>query len=319
MKSATCRALLGLVALGWTLSPSLLKAAPAIQITNVPAYGAYGNLGGIVFNADPARQRVAVFIYVGGGWYSKPTCAQPLTAIQPDGSWTANITPVASDINATIIAALLVSSNYNQACVLGAAGLPLTVSQQALASAYVSRFNPVARQFTFCDYAWWIKNSASLAGPGPNYFSDSTNNVWMDASGRLHLKLTHRNNQWQCAEVISARSFGYGQYRFTVSAPVDSLDPGVVLGLFTWSNDSAYNYREIDVELARWNNALDPNNSQFVVQPAGAGQLQRFAVPAGVTNSTFTFTWQPGRVDFQALRGEFTAMPTATNILRTLS
>ena len=317
MKQATCRAYLGLLAICVTIAPSLAEAAPSIQITNVPAFGAFGNLGGIVSNADPARQRVAIFIYVGGGWYSKPSCAQPLTSIQPDGSWTANITPVSSDINATIIAALLVSSNYNQPCVQGASGLPTTVSQQALASAYVTRFNPTARQFTFCDYAWWVKNSAGPAGPGPNYFSDSTNNVWIDAAGRLHLRITHRNSQWQCAEVISARSFGYGQYRFTVSAAVNSLDPGVVLGLFTWSNDTAYNNREIDVELSRWNQAFDTNDAQFVVQPAAAGQLQRFSVPSGVTNSTYTFTWQPGRVDFQAMRGDFSSVPPATNILRT--
>lgn len=298
------------------LAASLASAAPSIQITNIPAFGTFGSLGGVVSNANPASQRVAVFIYAGGGWYSKPSCAQPLTTIQSDGTWTANITPVPSDINATIIAALLVASNYNQACVQGAPGLPTTVSQAALASAYVSRFNPAARQFTFCDYAWWVKNSVGTVGPGPNYFSDSTNNVWVDAAGRLHLRITHRNNQWQCAEVISARSFGYGQYRFTVSAPVNSYDPSIVLGLFTWSNDAAYNNREIDVELARWNNPLDPNAAQFAVQPAAAGQLQRFSVPASVTNSTYTFVWQPGRVDFQALRGDFTSAPAATNILR---
>jgi hypothetical protein len=317
MKPAKYRAHLVLLAACFTLAPSLVPAAPAIQITNFPAYGSFGSLKGVVSNAVPALQRVAIFIYVGGGWYSKPSCAQPLTTIQPDGSWTADITPVATDVNATIIAALLVSSNYNQPCVLGAAGLPSAVSQAALASAYVSRFNPAARQFNFCDYDWWVKSSASPAGPGPNYFSDNTNNVWVDAAGRLHLRITHRNSQWQCAEVISARSFGYGQYRFTVSADVNRLDPGVVLGLFTWSNDTAFNDREIDVELSRWNNPLDSNDAQFVVQPAGAGQLQRYSVPSDATNSTYSFIWQPGRVDFQALRGDFSAAPFPTNILRT--
>jgi len=292
-------------------------AAPSIQITNVPAYGTFGNLAGVVSNGNPATQRMAIFIYVAGGWYSEPSCALPLTAIQPDGSWTANITPVASDVNATIIAALLVSSNYSQPCVEGASGLPTTVFQQALATAYVSRFNPSARQISFSDYAWWIKTSSGLAGPGPNYFSDSTNNVWVDAAGCLHLRITHRDGKWQCAEIISARTFGYGQYRFTVSAPVNSLDPSAVLGLFTWSNDSAYNDREIDVELGRWNNASDTNCAQFAVQPAGSGQLQRFPVPAAVTNSTYTFTWQQGRADFQAMRGDFSPAPAAADVLRT--
>ena len=167
MKQPTCHTHWGLLVVSCMLAASLASAAPSIQITNVPAFATFGSLSGVVSIANPASQRVAVFIYVGGGWYSKPSCAEPLTAIQPDGSWTANITPVGFDVNATIIAALLVSSNYNQACVQGAAGLPTAVSQAALASAYVTRFNPAARQFTFCDYAWWVKNSVGTVGPGP--------------------------------------------------------------------------------------------------------------------------------------------------------
>ena len=38
-------------------------------------------------------------------------------------------------------------------------------------------------------------------GPGPNYFSDSTTNVWTDTNGWLHLRITHRANAWQCASI----------------------------------------------------------------------------------------------------------------------
>ena len=73
-----------------------------------------------LLGVNPAGCAVAVFINVPPwGWWSKPTCAQPLTIIQPDGSWSANITTAASDTNATRIAALLVGTNYNQPCVLG--------------------------------------------------------------------------------------------------------------------------------------------------------------------------------------------------------
>src|SRR6266446_9322547 len=60
-------------------------AAPSIEITNVPAYGSFDNLGGRVLEASPAAYRVAVFIYVpDAGWYSKPYCDPQLTIIQPD-------------------------------------------------------------------------------------------------------------------------------------------------------------------------------------------------------------------------------------------
>jgi hypothetical protein len=290
-------------------------ASPSIMITNVPAFGSLGSLSGFVLNADPASNRVAVFIFVGGGWYSKPSCSSQLTTIQPDGSWTANITPVSSDTNATEIAAFLVPANYSQSCEDGGTGLP--IPSGTIAVAYANRVNPAARQINFSDYGWWIKTGAGLEGPGPNYFSDSTSNVWVDAQGDLHLAITHASNAWQCAEIISDRSFGYGQYRFTVSAPVNSIDANAVLGMFTWSYDSAYNYREIDIELSRWDYAFGGSDvGDYAIAPYGFGQTLRFSLPAGVTNSTHSFIWQSNNIAFQSLNGNFVAPPAATNILQ---
>jgi hypothetical protein len=291
-------------------------AGPSIIITNAPAFGARGNLGGLVLNASPASNCVVVFIYVAGDWYSKPGCSSQLTAIQPDGSWLANITPNVNDVNATEIAAFLVPTNYNQPCVNGLPGL--TIPSQAEAAVYVNRVNPSARQFNFSGYGWWAKTSAgNMTGPGPNYFTDNTNNIWVDAQGSLHLKITYTNNTWQCAEIISTRSFGFGQYRFTVAAPVNGLDPSVVLGMFTWSDDTAYNDREIDMELSRWNYAFGTTNVEdFAVAPYNTGQVQRFSMPAGVTNSTHSFIWQPTNIAFQTLNGNFASPPASSNFLQ---
>jgi hypothetical protein len=315
IKTNSRRIIARLVVAGLALALGNTQAAsPSILITNLPAYGATGNLSGLVLNANPATNRVAVCIFVAGAWYSKPSCASQLTTIQPDGSWTANVTPSSNDKTATKIAAFLVPANYNQ-CVNGATGLPIPPT--ATAVVYANRTPPSTRQFYFSDYNWWVRTTGgNTSGPGPNIFSDSTNNVWVDAQGLLHMKITHANNAWQCAEIISDRSFGYGQYRFTVSAPVNSLDPNVVFALFTYSDDSAYNYREIDIEMSRWSNASDPNAAQFAIQPVGAGQLQRYAVPTGVTNSTHGFIWQSNNVAFQALNGNFAAPPAATNLLK---
>ena len=292
-------------------------AAPAIVITNLPIYGTISNLAGVIVNASPAARNVAVFIYVPGyGWVTKPTCAQPLTLIQPDGSWSADITTGGSDALATRIAALLVSTNYSQPCVQGAAALPTNVFAQALASAVVTRSYPGPRWLSFSGYDWWVKASAGVVGPGPNYFSDSTNNVWLDGQGQLHLRITNRSNQWQCAELVSARTFGYGSYRFQLASPADNLNPNAVLGLFTWSDDQAYADREIDIECSRWGNASDPNNAQYVVQPYYlSGHLARLAVPAGQTNSTLLFTWETNRVSFQSQRGGFSPNPSPANVI----
>jgi hypothetical protein len=295
---------------------SAKAVTPSIIITNLPAFGAHGNMGGVVLNADSDANRVLAFIFVAGAWYSKPACTSQLTVIQPDGSWSANISPSANDVNATEIAAFLVPSSYSLPCVNGASGL--TIPSSALAVTYANRVNPARRQFAFSDYDWWIKTSSgSLAGPGLNYFSDSTNNVWVDAQGALHLKIINISGQWQCAEIISDRSFGYGQYRFTVTAPVNTLDANAVLGFFTWSDDSAYNDREIDMELSRWSYAFGPSNVEdFAVAPYNSGQVQRFPLPAGMTNTSHSFIWQSNNIAFQTLNGVSASSPAPTNVLQ---
>ena len=291
-------------------------ATPAILITNLPAYGSNSVLGGLVLNANPATNAVTVFIYVPGyGWVTKPTCAQPLTTIQPNGSWSANVTTGgAGDLTATRFAALLVSTNFNLSCVLGLASLPTNAYAQAVAKTLVTRPSPGVRFLNFSGYDWWVKNYSTPVGPGPNYFSDATNNVWTDTNVWLHLRITHRTNAWQCVEIISARTFGPGSYRFELNSVADNLDPNVTLGLFTWSDDPAFTDREIDVECSRWQNAADTNNSQFVVQPYSlANHLVRYRVPPGLADSTHLFVWETNRISWQCQTGAYSA--AATNLI----
>ena len=115
------------------------SATPSIQITNVPPFGSFANLGGRVLDASPVAYRVAVFIYVpSAGWWSKPYCDPQLTLIQPDGSWTADITTGGADEFATKITALLVGTNYAEPCVMGPPALPSNVTSQC----WSSQFSP---------------------------------------------------------------------------------------------------------------------------------------------------------------------------------
>ncbi len=122
------------------------------------------------------------------------------------------------------------------------------------AAAPAARPSPV-RTIQFSGYDWAVKSSVHRLGPGPNYFSSSTDNVWVDSQGRLHLRITYSKGRWYCAEVIGPQSLGRGTYTFTLDSPVDSLDPNVTLALYTWSDDPAYNNREIDIEFGRFGNA----------------------------------------------------------------
>lgn len=301
--------------LGLTFSTSAW-AAPAIWFTQLPAYDSTEGLAGKATGVDTAKFGVAVLIYVPGyGWVSKPNCAAPLTPLAPDGTWQTDVTTGGSDAQATRMAALLVETNKSLPCVQGQAHLS-TLYSNAAAIAISTRPRPGVRWVRFSGYDWWVKRSSGKAGPGPNYFSDSARNVWVDDDGRLHLRITLTSNQWHCAEIVSARSFGRGSYRFQIDSDVNALDANAVLGLFTWSDDPAYAHREIDFEAARWGNSADVRNSQYVVQPYDLpGRLQRLTIPAGTTNVTHVFNWQTNRVVFASMRGAYQPAPGASNTI----
>ena len=157
------------------------------------------------------------------------------------------------------------------------------------------------RTIEFSGYTWDVKSSSGKVGPGPNYFSSAPDNVWVDAQGYLHLRITTAKRRWYAAEVVNRASLGLGTYTWVLDSAVDALDPSVVLGLFTWNDDPAFNHRELDIEFARWGSAADPTNGQFVVQPYDTpGNLRRITQAAGATQSTQSFTWAKDLVSFSS-------------------
>lgn len=162
----------------------------------------------------------------------------------------------------------------------------------------------------FSGLTWNIK--CGQWGPRSNYWSASEDNVWVDAEG-LHLKITNREDQWQCAEVWTQESFGYKEYMFHVASGIDHLDKNVVAGLFIYKSDT----EEIDIEFSRWGNADKANNGQYVVQPAWAGCLLEFPVALNDTYSTHRFIWDPSRVIFQSIHGHYNRPPRPSYDIQT--
>lgn len=172
------------------------------------------------------------------------------------------------------------------------------------------------RTISWSGYTWWVKSSQEPVGPGPNWFSDSPRNVWVDRQGRLHLRITYQNGRWHCAEVVCTRSLGYGTYRFYVVSPVANMDPHVVLGLFTWSDDPAYANREIDIEFATWGEGASSLNAQYVVQPATSGRLHRFQMDRRISSSVHEFTWLADSVSFLSVRGSKPSPSTPSDVIQ---
>ena len=173
---------------------------------------------------------------------------------------------------------------------------------------------PGATSVAFSGYTWSVRSE--FGGPGPNLFDAS--NVWVDARGFLHLKISNANGVWTTAEVVSMRSLGFGTYQFQLLGHPERMDGNVVLGLFNYTTPEIGpdGTNEIDIEFATWH-ARQTDHGNWSVWPAVPGPPRathafRAAVKAG--SSTHRFIWHRTSVAFSAYSGltNKTAEPYAT-------
>jgi exo-beta-1,3-glucanase (GH17 family) len=112
---------------------------PEIEFTYVPPYGSFDNLQGQVWHVAPADYKVAVYIRVGTGWWTKPSFASPLTDIYCQGNWICDITTGGIDEQANTIAAFLVPKDYYPPAAAGISTLPAELTDNAVAYVEVTR------------------------------------------------------------------------------------------------------------------------------------------------------------------------------------
>jgi hypothetical protein len=167
---------------------------------------------------------------------------------------------------------------------------------------------------SFAGMAWHVRTNSMAEGPGPNLFSGSGNNVWVDGTGALHLKITNQNGVWKCSELTSANTFGYGTYAFTVGSNVAAIDRNVVAGLFTWDDNTFATQAnsEVDIEFSKWGNASDQYTYTSSVQPVKfdnpAVYYERTSQPSMdmsklTGTSTHAFTWTNSQVIWKSYEG----------------
>jgi hypothetical protein len=279
--------LLALTACHRTAQPSLQST---ISFTQVPERD-LGDLNqddvieGTVRGSHPG-QNMVLYSKTGGLWWLQPRLNSPLTPILPGGVWRNEVH------EATDYAALLVDSSYQPAAVL--ADLPRVGRGVETIAVAAGEAQSPSFFVNFSGFRWRVRKVPSNRGGTNNPYDH--NNVYVDQSGALHLRIINRNNQWTCSEVNVTRSLGYGTYVFTVE-DTSNLDPAVSFTMFTWDHSSTQgNHGEFDVNIGRWGEAQNQNgNAQFAVQPAFLPlNMSRFKVPSGKLRHTIV--WEEGRV-----------------------
>lgn len=292
LRKLTSGALLVFCAAGlWGCRRTRGRVEPAIEFTEVPEarIGSPDKLDPIAGRVDGAVPTDRLVLYaLSGVLWVQPLAERPFTTIQKDSSWATQTHP------GSVYAALLVDSSFRPPLKMNAlphkGGLILSI-------ATVKGAAPQAppRVLQLSGYQWAVRQSAAEGGTSGNFFDPE--NAWTDKRGFLHMRISARGKQWANSEIRLSRSLGYGSYRF-VAEDISHLEPAAVFTIFTWDDQTA---KEMDIQVSRWGQPED-QNAQFVVEPWDVpANSVRFMAPPGVL--TYTFRWQPGRVEFQALRG----------------
>jgi hypothetical protein len=110
-----------------------------LEFTSVPVYGTTSHLKGIVRHDDAANLKIAVYIRVYGGWWTKPYWDSPAIPIAEDGTFSVNITTGGHDEHATEIVAFVIPAQYYPPGLRGEAELPAELIQKSVARAQVAR------------------------------------------------------------------------------------------------------------------------------------------------------------------------------------
>lgn len=160
-----------------------------------------------------------------------------------------------------------------------------------------------AAEIEWAGIAWHVRS-----GTGRPCASDGWNErgAWVDAQGRLHLKLSRMpDGRFACVEVESLKRFGFGRYALEIRGPIGDPDPDpdVVFGVFLYppADVGPDGTNEIDVEIARWGDASAPQVNYTVWNRSAPGNRHTvIRVPDDTTQSTFAFTWQPDSVRWES-------------------
>lgn len=149
------------------------------------------------------------------------------------------------------------------------------------------------RRINWSGFIWNVRSGSG--GPGPNKWSDSTRNIWVDSSNRLHLKIIKTLSGWYCAEIYTYVTVGRGKYKFYMNSDPSNLADNVVAGLFYYLDDT----NEIDIEFSRWNIHGTPNTQYTVQQLSGEG-IESPRSETKQKDTVHSFIWTDSHISFSS-------------------
>ena len=111
----------------------------SISFTSYPKIGTTGNVSGMVSGDGIEQYDIALYIFVDGGFWTKPTFDAPVTKFNKCGEFSAPVTTGGDDANASKIIAFLIPVGYNPPTLSGESSIPADLTTHAAAQTSVNR------------------------------------------------------------------------------------------------------------------------------------------------------------------------------------
>ncbi len=143
-------------------------------------------------------------------------------------------------------------------------------------------------------HAWKVTNGG-MAGVSPG----SGDNVFVDARGFLHLKITRRGGAWTAAELFTTDKMGFGVYQWQIEGAINAMDPTTVLGLFPYGPAAGVGVdgeNELDIEFAQWNHPHGTNVGFTFYPPTGRRATNARGDARATDTDQFTFALPPEKL-----------------------
>jgi hypothetical protein len=231
---------------GCTRSASIvfLEVPPA----SAGGIGTSGLIRGKVIGRHRGRH-IVLYAFADSRWSVQPFESSAHTEISADGSWKAQIhlrteyTAVLSKENSLpsqfLDALPTVGKIIDAIAVVKGGGIEMPAPEDP------SR----GTTLRFSGLQWKVRTIPGDQGSKTNEYS--SDNVYVDDFGALHLRLNRNSHGWVCSEVHSVRSYGYGTYSVDIS-DVAQLEPAVMFSAFTYFDKPLdADHRELAIRLTR--------------------------------------------------------------------
>ena len=261
-----------------------------------------------------AGRHIFLYALADSRWWVQPFASTPRTEILKDGSWKAQI-----HLGTEYAALLSKEETLPAQFIEELPPIGKTIEAVAIVKASGMEMPPPddpsgGPTLRFSSLEWKVRTVPGDYGAKTNDYS--ADNVSVDRSGALHLRLTRSSRGWTCSEIHTVRSLGYGDYTLDI-LDAAHLEPAVMFSTFTFfDRPTNGDHRELAIHLTRRGLALN-SNAEFRIQPSFVPtNFYHFEFPSGPMR--LGWNWRRDEAAFFVLRQRHAArQPVASWLFKT--